>query len=166
LFWHGQNYQAQTKLEYDNWKFWTMEWRVFCVREHTGVVGWECSRLWEITVPWIPAGSLVEEIHGISSMRCYRVRFKASPAWLDWTTVDSGLSTSIIQVRLQLGIWNSCLWHTPCSSFLRLWWRRSHRSWWRRNRSWWRSNWSSWRRWSEKENVSEKENERMARKCC
>lgn len=114
----------------------------------TGIVGWECSCLWEIAIQRIPTSSLIEEIHGISSMGLYCVGFKTSPALLNWAAIKT-MSTDIIYIGLQLGIWYSGLRQTPrCLLWLwRRWinWRlgycrgsggRGGRRWWRGGRRW------------------------------
>lgn len=101
-------------------------------RKLTRIVGRDCGRLREIAVWWILGRTLVKKIHGISSMWCHRVWFKTRSTWLDWTTINPLLSTSVIQICLQLRIRYASLWKTP-SGFLRIW-RWSH--------------WSFWCRWS------------------
>ena len=99
--------------------------------EFTWIAGCERCCLSEITVPWILARRLIEQVHGISSMWCNGVWFKTSATRLNWGAVDA-LAASIVKICLQLSIRNTSLGHTPDRTSCWVWWwiHWSFRGWW------------------------------------
>lgn len=95
----------------------------------TWVVRGKCGGLWEVTGPWIPAGVLEEEVHGVGGVWGYGVGLETRAARLNRTAIEPS-STGVVQIGLKLGVWyvalrqapwaSSCLWLWTCWCFR--WW--------------------------------------------
>lgn len=79
----------------------------------TWIVGGESCSTREITVPRVPAGVLVDEIHGVGGVGGDGVWLETGSARLDRAAIDVCLRTSVVYVGLQPHAWHPFFWHTP-----------------------------------------------------
>ena len=69
----------------------------------TWIVGGKSGRLGEVTGPWISAGGLVEEVHGVGGVCDDGVWLETDAAGLNGAAIDPS-AAGVVQVGLKLGV--------------------------------------------------------------